>query len=149
METKFFYCKHCGNVVVKFVDSGVVPVCCGEPMTELAPNTTDGVLEKHLPVIERVDDCTIRVKVGSAPHPMLKEHHIRFVYVETEHGGTLRYLDVDGAPEAEVCVCKDKVKNVYAYCNLHGLWKIDVKAESYGAACGAEKKKKCCLHFGK
>ena len=149
METKFFFCKHCGNVVVKFVDGGVVPVCCGETMTELTPNTTDGIVEKHLPVIERVDDCTVRVKVGSAPHPMLKEHHILFIYVETEHGGMLRYLDVDGNPECEFCACKDKIRNVYAYCNLHGLWKLDLKDGFKDEACAVGENKKCCKFFGK
>lgn len=126
MATKFFYCKRCGNVVVKVIDSGVVPVCCGEEMIELTPNTIDGMGEKPLPVIERVDDCTVRVKVGSVPHPMLQEHHICFIYVETEHGGCLRYLKPGKAAVADFCCCKDKIKAVYEYCNIHGLWKMEV-----------------------
>lgn len=137
METKFFFCRRCGNVIVKLVDSGVVPVCCGEEMIELIPNTTDGMVEKHLPVIERVDDCTVRVKVGSEPHPMHKEHYISFVYVETEKGGQLRYLDLDKMPEAEICTCKDKITAVYCYCNLHGLWRASVPADFC-------KSDKCC-----
>ena len=137
METKFFFCRRCGNVIVKLVDSGVVPVCCGEEMIELIPNTTDGMVEKHLPVIERVDDCTVRVKVGSEPHPMHKEHYISFVYVETERGGQLRYLDLDKMPEAEICTCKDKITAVYCYCNLHGLWRASVPADFC-------KSDKCC-----
>lgn len=137
METKFFFCRRCGNVIVKLVDSGVVPVCCGEEMIELIPNTTDGMVEKHLPVIERVDDCTVRVKVGSEPHPMHKEHYISFVYVETEKGGQLRYLDLDKMPEAEICTCKDKITAVYCYCNLHGLWRATVPADFC-------KSDKCC-----
>lgn len=137
METKFFFCRRCGNVIVKLVDSGVVPVCCGEEMIELIPNTTDGMVEKHLPVIERVDDCTVRVKVGSEPHPMHKEHYISFVYVETEKGGQLRYLDLDKMPEAEICTCKDKITAVYCYCNLHGLWRASVPSDFC-------KSDKCC-----
>ena len=129
METKFFYCKHCGNVVVKAVDSGVVPFCCGEQMVELVPNTEDGAAEKHVPVVEKIDSCTVRVKIGSEPHPMLEEHHICFIYVETEHGGMLRHLKADGKPEALFCNCKDKIRAVYEFCNIHGLWKTEVKEE--------------------
>ena len=72
METKFYKCRHCGNVAMKVVDSGVQLVCCGEPMEELVPNTVDAAGEKHLPVVTNVDDCRLHVKVGSVEHPMLK-----------------------------------------------------------------------------
>lgn len=123
MATKFYFCKHCGNVVVKMVDSGVTPVCCGEEMIELTPNTIEGSGEKHLPVIERIDDCTLRVKVGSAPHPMMPQHHIVFICLETKNGIQVRQLDPEKPAEAEFCGCKDPVVAVYEYCNLHGLWK--------------------------
>ncbi|MGN0212967.1 MAG: desulfoferrodoxin family protein [Muribaculaceae bacterium] len=120
METKFYKCRHCGNVIVKLVDSTVPVVCCGEPMEELVPNTVDAAGEKHKPVVTKVDDCRIRVQVGSVAHPMLPEHHIAFIYVATEHGG--RLVNLTDRPEAEVCVCGDKPVAVYEYCNLHGLW---------------------------
>ena len=86
MATKFFVCTTCGNVVVKFVDSGVTPFCCGKAMVELIPGTSDGAVEKHLPVVESVGKHTIRVKVGAMPHPMTGEHHISFICLETENG---------------------------------------------------------------
>lgn len=129
MATKFFLCTTCGNVVVKFVNSGVNLVCCGKEMKELVPNTTDGATEKHLPVVERIDGRTIRVKVGSQPHPMTKEHHISFIYLETENGGQIKYLDPTGSPEAVFCGCTDKPVAVYEYCNVHGLWKTDLCKE--------------------
>ena len=121
METKFYKCRHCGNVAMKVVDSGVQLVCCGESMEELVPNTVDAAGEKHLPVVANVDDCRLHVKVGSVEHPMLKEHHISFIYVATEHGGKI--VNLSDKPEAEVCVCDDKPVAVYEYCNLHELWK--------------------------
>ena len=87
MATKFFKCRHCGNVIEKIVDSNVPVVCCGEKMEELVANTVEASVEKHLPVVTRIDDCTIKVEVGSVAHPMLPEHHIAFIYVETENGG--------------------------------------------------------------
>ena len=100
MATKFFLCTTCGNVVVKVVDSGVVPVCCGDEMQELVPASTDGALERHVPVVECRDDCTIVVKVGSLPHPMAEEHHIAFIFVETANGGQIQYLKPMETPQA-------------------------------------------------
>jgi superoxide reductase len=81
MATKFYKCNHCGNVVEKVVDSKVPVVCCGEKMQELIPNTVDASNEKHVPVVTRLDDCRIKVEVGSVAHPMTPEHHISFIYV--------------------------------------------------------------------
>ena len=124
MAVRFYVCPHCGNVIQKIVDSKVPVVCCGEKMKELEANTVEASVEKHLPVVTRVDDCHIKVEVGSVAHPMLPEHHIAFVYVETETGGIR--VDLTDKPEAVVCICDSKVVAVYEYCNLHGLWKTDI-----------------------
>ena len=105
--------------------SGVTPVCCGDTMTELVPNTTDASQEKHVPVI-KVDGNKVTVEVGSAPHPMTPEHHISWVYISTEKGGQRKNLDNTGAPSATFMLSDDdKLISAYAYCNLHGLWKAD------------------------
>ena len=124
MATKFFKCRHCGNVIEKVVDSGVAVVCCGEKMEELVPNTVEASGEKHIPVVTRIDECSIKVEVGSVPHPMLPEHHIAFIYVETEDGGIR--INLKDKPEAVVCTCSSKPVAVYEYCNLHGLWKVEL-----------------------
>ena len=121
MKTKFYRCNHCGNIIVKCVDSGVPVVCCGEKMEELTANTVEASVEKHLPVVTPIDECKIKVEVGSVAHPMAPEHHIDFIYVETENGG--QRIDLKDKPEAVFCVCGDKPTAVYEYCNLHGLWK--------------------------
>ena len=86
MATKFYKCRHCGNVITKLVNSGVSVVCCGENMQELVPNTVDASNEKHVPVVTVLEEGKIKVEVGSVAHPMLPEHHIAFVYVELEDG---------------------------------------------------------------
>ncbi len=121
MKVKFFKCNHCGNVIIKVVDSKVPVVCCGEKMVELVANTEEASVEKHLPVVTRIDDCNLKVEVGSVAHPMLPEHHIAFIYLETENGGMR--IDLKDKPEATFCICADKPIAVYEYCNLHGLWK--------------------------
>ena len=67
---KFYICKHCGNIIAYVRSSGVPVVCCGEPMQEIIPGTTDGALEKHVPVIE-VEGNKVTVRVGAVEHPML------------------------------------------------------------------------------
>ena len=124
MATKFYKCRHCGNVIVKFYDSKVPVVCCGEKMQEMVPVTEDAGSEKHLPVVTGIDDCKIRIDVGSVPHPMTPEHHIVFIYVELENGGIR--IDLKDVPEAVVCTCPSKPVAVYEYCNIHGLWKTEI-----------------------
>ncbi len=120
MATKFYKCNHCGNVIIKVVDSKVPVVCCGEPMKELIPNTEDASNEKHVPVVTVLEGGKLKIEVGSVHHPMTPEHHIAFIYVEMENGGIR--VDLTDKPEAVVCVCQGKPVAVYEYCNLHGLW---------------------------
>lgn len=135
MAVKFYKCRHCGNVIEKLVDSKVKVVCCGEEMEELVPNTVDASGEKHVPVVSCLEECKMKVTVGSVPHPMEDAHHIVFIYVETENGGMR--VNLKDKPEALFCVKNGKPVAVYEYCNLHGLWKTDVKEMS------CESKKAC------
>ena len=121
-EKKFYICKHCGNMIGMIKSSGVNVVCCGDPMTELKPNTVEASQEKHLPVVT-IEGNIVKVKVGSVEHPMTEEHHIAWIYLETEQGGQRKKLAVGSKPEAEFALAGgDKVVGVYEYCNLHGLW---------------------------
>ena len=121
MEFKLYRCAHCGNVIFKVVDKGVPVMCCGQKMEELVPNTTDGALEKHVPVVEKTphgSGASVTVKVGSVEHPMLPEHFITFIAA------------VDGdpkprhRPELNTFARGDKVE-AYEICNLHGYWKSE------------------------
>ena len=123
---KFFICKRCGNIVGLVDDKGAPLSCCGENMTELAPNTVEASVEKHLPAVTFSGD-TVSVQVGSAPHPMEEGHHISFVYVETQHGGQRKLLKVGKEPKLAFSFLDDKPTAVFAYCNLHGLWKTEIK----------------------
>ena len=124
MAAKFYKCPHCGNVITKMVDSGVPVVCCGKPMEELVANTVDASVEKHVPHVTHTSNGMFKIEIGGVHHPMTVEHHIDFIYVETEKGGIT--VNLNDEPVAEVCVCKDKPVAVYEYCNLHGLWKKEL-----------------------
>lgn len=120
---KYYVCEHCGNVIEKVQDAGVPVVCCGQKMKEIVPGTTDASREKHLPVWT-VENRIVHVKVGSVAHPMTEEHYIAWVSLETRYGSQRRELRPGEAPEVSFALCEgDEVKAVYAYCNLHSLWK--------------------------
>lgn len=125
METKFFYCKHCGKVITMVVSAGTPTICCGEPMTELIANTSDGATEKHVPVVTITGD-NVEVVIGSVAHPMLPEHFIQWIYLATENGGQIKKLIPGVEPKASFIVKNDKPLAVYEHCNLHGLWKAEI-----------------------
>ena len=125
-KQRFFICKNCGNMIGLIKDEVVPMVCCGDEMTELVPNTVEASVEKHLPAVT-VSGTSINVHVGNTPHPMEEAHHIAFVYVETERGGQRKCLKVGEEPKLSFVFADDKPVAVYAYCNLHGLWKTEVK----------------------
>lgn len=100
-------------------------VCCGEPMEELRPNTVDAATEKHLPEVG-VNSRLVHAKIGSVPHPMTEEHHIEFIYLQTENGGQMRRLQVGAEAQSMFAVLEDKPVAVFSYCNLHGLWKLEI-----------------------
>ena len=123
MEMKFYRCAHCGNIVAMVKSCGVPVVCCGESMKEIVPGTTDAAVEKHVPVWS-VDGNKVRVRVGSVTHPMLPEHYIEWVSIQTKQGNQRKALQPGQAPEVCFSLCEgDEVLAVYAYCNLHSLWK--------------------------
>lgn len=127
MQTVNFYiCKHCGNLITKIHDAGVPVVCCGEKMSKLEAGITDAAVEKHLPVVNKKDNL-ITVSIGSTPHPMEKEHHIAWVYLQTQQGGQLKYLSINAQPTVTFTVDNDDPITIYAYCNLHGLWKTELQ----------------------
>ena len=118
---KFYICRHCGNIIGMIKDAGVPIKCCGEKMEELVANTVDASGEKHIPVVE-VADGMVKVTVGSVEHPMLPEHSIEWIYLQTEKGGQRKVLNPGEAPAAAFALGDDKPVAVYEYCNLHGLW---------------------------
>lgn len=122
---KFFICEHCQNLVGMINNANVPLTCCGEQMKELVPNTVEASEEKHIPAVT-VSGDTVTVKIGSAEHPMTEEHHIEFIYVETKKGGQRKSLQVGEEPTAIFKLADDTALEVFAYCNIHGLWKVEV-----------------------
>jgi superoxide reductase len=120
-EIRFFRCKHCGNIVGMIESSGVPVICCGEPMEQLVPNSTDAAQEKHVPVVTVAGD-KVTVHIGSVDHPMTEQHLIKWVYLQTCCGGHRKCLEPGDKPEVTFALADEKPVAVFAWCNLHGLW---------------------------
>ncbi|WP_298067258.1 desulfoferrodoxin [uncultured Mailhella sp.] len=119
-----YQCKHCGNIA-EILHGGVCTMtCCGEPMQLLREGTTDGALEKHVPVIEKTADG-YKVKVGAVAHPMADDHYIEWIELIADGISYTRFLKPGDAPEAEFCVKADKV-TAREFCNKHGQWKAEL-----------------------
>ena len=125
MEQKFYICKTCGNIVAYVKESGVPVFCCGKKMEVIVPGTTDAATEKHVPVIE-VEGNKVTVSVGSVEHPMVPEHYIEWISLETKEGNQRKALSPGEAPKVEFMITDtDEVIAAYEYCNLHSLWKAE------------------------
>ena len=124
-EVRFYVCEHCGNIIGVIHNAGVPMMCCGQKMTLLEPGTVEASHEKHIPVVEKNGDI-VKVTIGSVAHPMLEEHHISWVYLQTHRGGQRKCLPIGGEPTVSFALCDETPVAAYAYCNLHGLWKTDL-----------------------
>ena len=124
-ENRFYICEHCGNLIGMIHDAGVPMMCCGQKMSELKPGTVEASAEKHIPVVT-IEGNIVKVEIGSVAHPMVEEHSILWVYLQTDRGGQRKCLEVGKEPVVTFALTDEKPVAAYAYCNLHGLWKADI-----------------------
>ena len=123
MKQKFLRCNKCGNMVAVVKESGVPVMCCGEAMKEIIAGEIEASTEKHIPVY-KVEGNKVYVTVGEVEHPMQEEHYIEWISIQTKFGNQRKVLEPGQKPEVCFSICDgDEVEVVYAYCNLHGLWK--------------------------
>ena len=115
---RVYQCEKCGRTLVT---KDELKELVG--WKELIAGSTDAAQEKHVPVVTKT--CkTVKVDVGSVAHPMTEAHLIEWVAVETEQGYQIKYLQAGAEPVCTFTLADgDKAVAVYAYCNLHGLWK--------------------------
>jgi len=120
-KNEIYKCSLCGNIVEVVHTGAGELVCCGQPMDLMTENTVDAAKEKHVPVIEKLDNG-FKVKVGSVPHPMEEKHWIEWIELMADGKVYRQNLSPGDAPEAVFCVAASTV-TAREYCNLHGLWK--------------------------
>ena len=123
MEITLYKCSICGKMVEVVKDTPAPLVCCGKPMEELIPGTSEGATEKHVPIVE-VNETNVTVKVGEVEHPMLEEHYIEWIAICTKNGIYTKSLKPGDKPVATFTInASDPFEAAYGYCNLHGFWK--------------------------
>lgn len=120
-KLQVYKCETCGNIVEVLHEGQGELVCCGKPMMLLIENTTDASKEKHVPVFEKTASG-IKVKVGSAPHPMEEKHYIEWIQVMADGKVYRQFLSPGNPPEAIFEIKAEKI-TAREYCNVHGLWK--------------------------
>ena len=123
MKQKFYKCSVCGQIIAIVKETGVPVVCCGKPMNEIIAGSIDASVEKHVPVV-KINKNEVFVSVGEVEHPMSTEHYIEWISIQTDKGNQRKVLTPTDKPQASFMLCdNEKLEIVYAYCNLHGLWK--------------------------
>jgi len=118
---EIYKCEICGHIVEVLHEGIGELVCCGQPMKLYKENTTDADREKHVPVIEKVNEG-FKVKVGSVAHPMEDAHYIEWIEVIADGETYRHFLKPGDAPQAVFCIKAEKI-TAREYCNVHGLWR--------------------------
>lgn len=116
-----YKCEKCGNIAEVLHGEKPSMSCCNQPMTLMTENTVDAALEKHVPVIEKIEGGYL-VKVGSVAHPMEDKHFIEWIELNAEGTVYRKFLNPGDTPEATFLTDADNV-TAREYCNLHGFWK--------------------------
>ena len=115
LKTKFYVCPVCGNIVAATGET--VVSCCGITLPPLEPEDHD---ENHIISCQIVEDeyyITLN-------HPMTKDHYISFLAAISDQTVQLQKLYPEQPAEARFKI--DRVKTIYAYCNHHGLYQLNI-----------------------
>ena len=122
-KNRFGLCKVCGNLVQ--MDGKDSDVCCGVKMDQIMEGAVDASREKHTPIVT-MGNGEVSVFVGKDEHPMTKEHLVEWIYLKTDKGRYIKYLDAGQKPGVSFPLDKEKPLEISAYCNKHGLWRAEL-----------------------
>ncbi len=115
LRSRFYVCPVCGNVIRAMGEAAIS--CCGITLPPLSPEDPDA---EHVIREEIVEDeyyVTVR-------HAMTKDHYISFLAAVSDQEVQLVKLYPEGNAEARFKLrC---VRDLYAYCNHHGLFRVRV-----------------------
>ena len=116
LKSRFYVCPVCGNVI-RTIGEAVVS-CCGIMLPPLEPEAAEGEHEIKVEVVE--DEYYV-----SLLHPMTRTHHISFLAAVSDQDMQLKKLYPEGGAEARFKL--GGVKDLYACCNHHGLFRLQVQ----------------------
>lgn len=120
---KVLKCKKCGNVIEVLDNKSNNITCCGEKCIELKVNTEDASKEKHVPFIE-INEDEVMVRIGETVHPMDDNHYI--MWIAAEYSDSVVRINLKPGEEPIAYFDYEEGMKIYAYCNLHGLWKKEI-----------------------
>ena len=115
LRSRFYVCPICGNVILGAGEA--VISCCG---IVLPPLEAEAAEAEHQVRLERVED----EYYVTVDHPMTKDHYISFLAAVSDQGVQLVKLYPEGNAEARFKI--GRVRELYLYCNRHGLFKEKV-----------------------
>ena len=72
--------------------------------------------------VVKIEGDLVTVTVGEVIHPMVDNHYIEFIEIETKNGIQRKMLKPGDMPKATFRLIDDEFIKAYAYCNLHGMW---------------------------
>lgn len=114
-KIKFFVCPICGNVITAIGES--VVSCCGVTLSPLEAEKPD---EQHsIDVDISEDEYFVTIN-----HDMSKEHYISFIAAVKDNSIELTKLYPESLAETRFKV--SRTKEVYYYCNKHGLYTANI-----------------------
>ena len=116
---KFYVCPVCGNVIQTTGEA--VISCCGITLPPLEAESPD---QDHEFKIETVEDEYF----VTLNHQMTKEHYISFIAAISDNGVQLVKLYPESNAEARFKI--SRVRKLYAYCNRHGLFEVNMAKRS-------------------
>lgn len=119
-ELDILKCELCGQIIEVVRNGAGKLECCGQAMTVCEKNTVDAAIEKHIPEVKKIDGG-YSVTVGSVEHPMTEAHFIEFIELVCENEVIRVALKPNDVPKTTFKTT-NKVIEIRAYCNLHGLW---------------------------
>jgi len=124
---QIYKCELCGKMSELIHDGAGELICCGQAMALQKTKIKEDGLEKHLPVLEEGEDNLFTIRVGEVKHPMEDNHYIEWIEIITEDGKVLKKYLNSGEIPATAFKCASKIKEVRAYCNVHGLWSLNIE----------------------
>ena len=115
-KCRFYVCPVCGNVIR--TSGEAVISCCGLTLPPLEAETPDADHAINLEVVE--DEYYVTLD-----HPMTKTHYISFLAAVSDQGVQFVKLYPEGDAETRFKI--NRVERIYACCNRHGLFLLDLK----------------------
>lgn len=113
---KFYVCPICGNIITSLGEA--VVSCCGVTLPVLE---AEEPTESHKLQIEQSEDEYYITSI----HEMSKSHYISFIAAVKDNSVELTKLYPESSAEARFKV--SRTRELYYYCNKHGLFKCKVK----------------------